>query len=86
MKLAFRFQQCQMILLARLRRRTIMQKSRIYQPSRAQISAACRDIQQRWSDKERASRTRGADAAWYPPGVWERLRVGVGRGIPSDDD
>jgi len=63
-----------------------MRKSRIYQPSRAQICAACQDIQQRWSDKERASRARAADAAWYPPGVWERLRVGLGRGIPNPDE
>jgi hypothetical protein len=64
-----------------------MQKSRIYQPSRAQICAACRDIQQRWSDKERASRARGgSDASWYPPGVWARLRVGLGKGVANDDD
>jgi hypothetical protein len=63
-----------------------MRKSRIYQPSRAQICAECRAIQQRWSDKERASRTRSADGAWYPPGVWERLRVGLGKGFPTDDE
>ena len=62
-----------------------MRKSRIYQPSRSQICAECRAIQQRWSDKERASRARSADAAWYPPGVWERLRVGLGKGIPAED-
>ncbi len=61
-----------------------MRKSRTYEPSRAQICAACRAIQQRWSDKERAARARGvSDAEWYPPGVWERLRIGLGKGMSA---
>jgi len=55
-----------------------MSRRRIYQPSPAEIWAACRAIQKTWTERERRSRSAGmSDGLWYPPGVWQLLRVGV---------
>ncbi len=70
-----------------LKKRRIKMSQRIYQPSAAQIRAACRAIQQDWSDRDWQSRAEGVyDNEWYPPGVWERLRVGGGKRGLTDDE
>ncbi len=52
-----------------------MSNERIYLPSAAEISAACREIQKEWSDKEWNARSVVDGGHWLPPGIVGRCRI-----------
>ena len=52
-----------------------MRRIDAYEPSAAEISAACREIRQEWSEKEWESRSTFNNAHWLPPGILNRCRI-----------
>jgi hypothetical protein len=55
-----------------------MSHSAHYLPSPLEISKACRQIQQTWSEQERKTRAgAGPGTGWYPPGILRICRSSV---------